>query len=92
MDSQDKLLRFVLVFLLLYATAALSAAGRELSALEAEKAGLVQRLSALEAEKAQMAQRLREGLSDEELIQLARQRLGLVLPGEKIFYFTDREA
>lgn len=92
MDSQYKLLRFVLVFLLLYATAALSAAGGELGALEAEKAGLVQRLSALEAEKAQMAQRLREGLSDEELIQLARQRLGLVLPGEKIFYFTDREA
>ena len=34
-----------------------------------------------------------EGLSDEQLQQLARQRLGLVLPGEKIFYFTtDREA
>ena len=31
-------------------------------------------------------------MSDEELAQLARQRLGLVLPGEKIFYFTtDRE-
>ena len=32
------------------------------------------------------------GMSDEELERLARERLALVLPGEKIFYFvTDRE-
>ena len=39
-----------------------------------------------------LQQELEKEMSDEELAQLARQRLGLVLPGEKIFYFTtDRE-
>lgn len=92
MDSQDKLLRFVLVFLLLYSTVALATAGAELRTLEAERAELARMLSAVEAENALMLQRLNRDLSDEELMQLARQRLGLVLAGEKIFYFTDREA
>ena len=92
MDSQDKLLRFVLVFLLLYAMAALASAGGELRQCQAERRALAHRLCTLEAENAAMAQRLSDGISDEELIQLARQRLGLVLPGEKIFYFTDRGA
>ena len=39
-----------------------------------------------------LREKLEAGLSDEELERLARERLGLVKPGDKIFYFTtDRE-
>ena len=49
-------------------------------------------LGELEKENSSLQTSLEEGMSDEELERLARERLALVLPGEKIFYFvTDRE-
>ena len=46
----------------------------------------------LRAAAAVQREKLEAGLSDEELERLARERLGLVKPGDKIFYFTtDRE-
>ena len=42
--------------------------------------------------KADLEEKIAQGQSPEEMQQLARDRLGLVLPGEKLFYFsTDRE-
>ena len=44
------------------------------------------------ADNAALREKLEAGLSDAELERLARERLGLVKPGDKIFYFTtDRE-
>ena len=43
-------------------------------------------------DKADLEEKIAQGQSPEEMQQLARDRLGLVLPGEKLFYFsTDRE-
>ena len=40
----------------------------------------------------ELEEKIAQGHSPEEMQQLARDRLGLVLPGEKLFYFsTDRE-
>ena len=52
---------------------------------------MAQQLEALQVEHSRLAAALEQG-SDSRLQDMARQRLGLVLPGEKIFYFTeDRE-
>ncbi len=93
MNSQDRLIHFVLISLLLYSAASFCSSGAELRQARSLEQGLISELELLEAENSAMAKKLEAGITEEELIQLARQRLGLVLPGEKIFYFTtDREA
>lgn len=92
MNSKESIIRIVLLSLLLYAAAGLASSGRELERAGALKAELSASLAALEAENLLLLQKLEEEMGGEELAQLARERLGLVLPGEKIFYFTtDRE-
>ena len=71
MNSQDKLLRFVLVFLLLYSMASLALTGGQLRRAQAAGAALSHELEALEAENARMAQRLRDGPGEDEIIELA---------------------
>ena len=93
MNSHENLIRIVLLSLLFYAVISFISSGHKLSEARIIETELTSALEALEAWKLQMRQRLESDMSDEELAQLARQRLGLVLPGEKIFYFTtDREA
>ena len=92
MNTKERLIRIVLLSLLLYSALSLSACDRRLRQAQAKLERLSAELNALEAESFQMQAKLGEGLSPEEAEQLARQRLGLVRPGEKIFYFTtDRE-
>ena len=93
MNFQNRLVHIVLLCLFLYAAASLFSSRRELSQAQKLEAALERELELLQAENQRMQQKLESGFSDEEIQQLARQRLGLVLPGEKIFYFTtDREA
>ncbi len=93
MNFHNRLTDFVLLFLLLYSVWSVCGTAYELRQARAMEQELCEKLSLMERENAALAQRLEDGISDEELMQLARQRLGLVLPGEKIFYFTtDREA
>ena len=93
MNSHENLIRIVLLSLLFYAVSSFISSGHRLREAQLIETELASQLETLEAEKLQMRQRLESKMSDEELAQLARQRLGLVLPGEKIFYFTtDREA
>lgn len=92
MNSRNYLIRIVLLSLLLYAVGSLFSSGQQLRLSHEKEAELSAALAELRRDNLQMQQRLEESISDEELIQLARQKLGLVLPGEKIFYFTtDRE-
>ena len=91
MDAKETLVRIVLLALMLYAAACFAASRRELhEALGAEEA-LRARLQTVEQENLAMSQKLTEGWSAEELEQLARERLGLVLPGDKIFRFPKEE-
>ena len=92
MNSHEKLIHIVLLCLFFYAAVNLLSSGYELRQAAALEAELSSALEALEEENLRLRQSLENDMSDEELAQLARQRLGLVLPGEKIFYFTtDRE-
>lgn len=92
MNCQKNLIRIILLSLIFYAALSLFSASHELRQARALEARLASSLQALEEENLLLQQELEKEMSDEELAQLARQRLGLVLPGEKIFYFTtDRE-
>ena len=92
MRAKETLICIVAVALLIYSLTVFAGAGRELDRLKAEAGAAADRLGALEKENSSLQTSLEEGVSDEELERLARERLALVLPGEKIFYFvTDRE-
>jgi cell division protein FtsB len=92
MYFRERLIRIVLLSLLLYSALSFAASGNELDRAEARQDRLGAELEALGAETQQMRTKLDAKISPTEAEQLARQRLGLVRPGEKIFYFTtDRE-
>ena len=92
MNSRESIIRIILLCLLLYAAASLASTGSDMRRAEAEERAMLARLTELQDENAKMRRTLDVEISDQELAQLARDRLGLVMPGEKIFYFTtDRE-
>ena len=92
MRAKETLICIVAVALLIYSLTVFAGAGRELDRLKAEAGAAADMLGELEKENSSLQTSLEEGMSDEELERLARERLALVLPGEKIFYFvTDRE-
>jgi len=91
MYSKETLIRIVLVSLLLYAALSLSATRRELRQLDGTRREAQETLAALREENAQLKDSLSQDRSEEEMERLARERLGLVRPGEKIFYFFDGE-
>ena len=87
MKLRETLTRIVLVALLLYSLASLLTVGRELKQAERLERQLRQQTESQQALKQDLEHKLAQGQSPEELQQLARERLGLVLPGEKLFYF-----
>lgn len=92
MDTKESLVRIVLLSLLLYAALSLASSGRELKLARSRQAELKSQLELWETERLALTEELERQISPEDIEQLARQRLGLVRPGEKIFYFTtDRE-
>lgn len=92
MYFRERLIRIVLLSLLLYSALSFAVSGKELDRSEARQARLSAELESLRAETRRISTKLDGEISPTEAEQLARQRLGLVRPGEKIFYFTtDRE-
>lgn len=89
MDTKETLIRIVLLALLLYAAVCLASARWELYMARREEAALSTRLETVELENLTVSAKLAEGWSAEELEALAWERLGLVLPGERIFRFTS---
>jgi len=89
MDARETLIRIVLLALLLYAACCLAATGRALHAADAAADALRAELASAERISRAAEEKLRRGWSEEELEALARERLGLVLPGEKIFLFPS---
>ena len=87
MNLRETLTRIVLVVLLLYSLASLLSVGRELRQAELLRQQLLQQTESQQALQQDLEHKLDQGQSPEELQQLARERLGLVLPGEKLFYF-----
>lgn len=92
MDSRETLLRIILVALLLYSLASAMTVGRELRQSELMAEQMRQQREQLLQLNGELEEKINQGHSPEEMEQLARERLGLVLPVEKLFYFsTDRE-
>ncbi len=91
MYSKETLIRIVLVSLLLYSALSLFATGRELEQLDGARREAQETLAALREENGQLRDSLSQDRSEEEMERLARERLGLVRPGEKIFYFSEGE-
>ena len=87
MESKENLIRIVLLSLLLYAACCLAAAGRDLRRAEDAERLRANDLEAVERENLRLRRRLEEGWSAEELEAMARERLGLVLPGDRVFLF-----
>ena len=87
MNLRETLTRIVLVVLLLYSLTSLLSVGRELRQAELLRQQLLQQTESQQALQQDLEHKLAQGQSPEELQQLARERLGLVLPGEKLFYF-----
>lgn len=88
-DARETLIRIVLPALLIYAALCLASTRRALYAAGFEEAALCARLEAVEQENRALSQRISEGWNAEELEALARERLGLVLPGDRIFRFAS---
>ena len=87
MKIRETLVRIVLLALLLYSLASLLTVSRELNQAELLKRQLRQQTEIQLSLKRDLERKLAQGQSPEELQELARERLGLVLPGEKLFYF-----
>lgn len=88
MQTHSVLLRIVALSLLLYSLWLFASSMDELrqrEALVGEKTAL---LSALMEEKAELEENLRAVESGVGMEALARERLGLVMPGERVFYFA----
>lgn len=90
MAERNVLVRIVVLALLLYSLACLASVRIELQRTEALEQSLQQELDTLSAENAALNRRLAELDSDEQIASLARERLGMIMPGEKIFYFYER--
>ena len=89
MDAKETLIRIVLPTLLVYAALCLASARRELHTARAVEASLRLRLETIEKDNLAVSEKLTEGWNAEELESLARERLGLVLPGDRIFHFPS---
>lgn len=91
------ILRIVALALLLYGLGSLTAVRRELRAAQDTVEALRQQREMLVAQQEALNQALADRDSPEELERLARERLGMVRPGERIFTVhqtqagTDRE-
>ena len=90
MRSRHILWRIVLISLLFYSAFSLFSEAEKLDRTAREADLMASELQALKAENIMLSNDLEQS-SQTQLQQLARERLGLVLPGEKIFYFKHRE-
>lgn len=79
----------VVIALMIYAMTCLYSAQETLAETERQIVQVGEELRQLEEENAVLAAKLERGDDDEIMEQLARERLGMVMPGEIIFYYTE---
>ena len=92
MHNRNVILRSVIVALLCYTLANFVAARQRLHDTELAADELRQELSYLREENDRLQAQLASLDDEDELRRLAWQRLGMVMPDERVFYFTtDRE-
>lgn len=89
--QKNSLMRIVSVALLLYALFSFLSVRSDLRRTEMLAEEFRAEVEQLQKENDQLQGRIDSGWSDEELRRLAWERLALVLPGEKLFYFIEAE-
>ena len=85
------IIRIVIAALLTYAVLRYCAVKSSLEEAEIARRTLGSEVQALREESAALERELNAGPDDREIEKLARERLGLVMPDETIFYFTNAE-
>jgi len=88
MQNRNTILRVVALALLLYALLSLVTVRRELAASRESAKALSLELSQLRGEAALLEEMTEELDGAEAMERLARERLGMVMPGEKVFSFA----
>ena len=92
MQNKGTIVRIVLVALMTYALLHFAAAKAQLEQTRQLAGTLAEEQARLEKENQDLTQLLEAGYDEGTLEAMARERLGLVMPGETVFYFTkDRE-
>ena len=87
MNSRKTIVRIVAVALLLYSLASLFTVRRELAAMKGLRQKLETQLEALRQERQELEEKLAAYGEEAEMRRLAWERLGMVSPGETVFYF-----
>lgn len=92
MRNRELVFRIVVVSLLIYSLTAFTAGLVNLKKTRQISQALEVELCRLRTENENLKDELENPPDDKEMERLARERLGMVKPGEKIFLFvTDRE-
>lgn len=87
MGSQNTIWRIVVLSLMCYALLSLGSVRRDVYRTEQIAEELEQELYFLQEENNRLRLLLEQGYDDSQMQNLARERLGLVMPGERVFYF-----
>lgn len=91
MRSRFSLIRIVAVALLLYSLWSLYHSYAGIRSAQRVASGTESSLAKLKAENAELAENIELAESGELLEKLARERLGYILPGERVFVFSASE-
>ena len=78
--------KIVILALILYAGVSLSGTKDRIARAEAERAQLQEQVDAALQENAELRYDIEHAGDPETIAEIARTKLGLVMPGEKIFY------
>ena len=91
MAHRRGIVRIVITLLLVYSLLCFARAGQTAAEMERTAAALERELAALEQEHAALERRLLQRESPERMEALARRELGMVMPGEIVFLFSQAE-
>ena len=89
MSVRRGIIRIVITLLLVYALLCFARSGRSLAEMERTAAVLREERESLEQERAALELRLLDREDPARMEALARQELGMVMPGEIVFLFAE---
>ncbi len=89
--TMSRILGILIAAMLAYGLLRCCVVKRMLEEAESARRMLSSEVQALREETDALESALRSGPDDREIEKLARERLGLVMPDETIFYFTNAE-
>lgn len=91
MLDRRRIVRIVMSLLLVYSLLRFARAGQDAAEMERTAAALQRELETLDQEHAALEQRLLQRQDPSQMEALARRELGMVMPGEIVFLFSEAE-